>query len=815
MAEQIVKSRRGAFRKAIISARKTAERVSQTSAFLWFLVAAFAALITFLTTFSLQTIPTRIQVGQIASRDIKADRNYEIVDQEATDKFREEAKASVLPILDFDSGMAAATIDLIDSSFAAARKAYGNWLNLQSAKTKKRAQVKLPAEAVEQIGEILSEGLGVEIPERWQKVVVDDGLSEGVQEDLSALVRSAMSMPLIAERTSAELSGDKGVVVRVEELENGSGYRETVVDNVSLLSTAKGAREKLALDPSMDDALKTKEMRDAVLGIAKLLVKPNCTLNRPETNRRLEEAAASAKNVIIKVSAGEMIVREGSRYEPRHIKILTAITLEKRRGSYALEFVGTFMLTLLFLIVPFMLLKRYFRRIRVEQSDFFLLSLVGLTMLVMMRISLTLAPGVRDALVFVMDPITLHYAVPIAGAAMLLRMYLSAEITLVFAIVMSVVAGFFVETDVSFVAFSMITSIAAIMAITNVDRRSLIIRAGVITGGVGAAVVVAVDLIESVASTGAFSGTEMLWGVFFAFLGGIGAAIFTMIGAPIIESVSGYTSDIKLLELANLNHPVLRELIVRAPGTYHHSHVVGLLGEAAAQAIGANALLVRVGAYYHDIGKMKKPLYFIENAKAGENRHEKLTPQMSTLIVAAHVKDGLELAHQAKIPKCISDMIPQHHGTRKISFFYDKAKLNTDPELMEVDEKQFQYPGPKPQTREAAILMLSDVTEASVRALKEKSSARIEQTVRKTIHDIFNESQLDECDLTLRDLNEIGRAFVRILLGIYHVRIEYDKEIEKEENEKQAREEKKREADGAGKVDKDASGDEPTVREDA
>ncbi|HQG13984.1 MAG TPA: HDIG domain-containing protein, partial [bacterium] len=241
-------------------------------------------------------------------------------------------------------------------------------------------------------------------------------------------------------------------------------------------------------------------------------------------------------------------------------------------------------------------------------------------------------------------------------------------------------------------------------------------------------------------------------------------------------------SDIKLLELANLNHPLLRELIVRAPGTYHHSHLVGILGEAAAESIGANPLLVRVGAYYHDIGKLKKPQYFIENSKSGENKHEKISPNMSALVISAHVKDGMELALSSGIPKRIADMIPQHHGTRLMSYFYAKAKEGENPDVEKVDEKDFRYPGPKPQTREAAILMLADTVEASVRALKEKGSARIQQTVERSINDIFAESQLDDCELTLQDLHDIAKAFVRILLGIYHQRIEYPKN-EEDKNE--------------------------------
>lgn len=789
MAEPFSKGRRGIKNKLASRLRGVLSRVYGSRFFLWIAVIFLAAVATFVTTLSFQTIPSRIQVGQIAPRDIKADRNYEIVDVEASEKFRKEAMESVLPVYDFDAGLSESITGRVKEAFEAARSALQRWLELQNAKRRTRSSVRLPDDAKTKIGQTFSEKLGVAIPTTYMDAMIGNRFSVQAEEHIILLVKAAMSEPLVSERTEGEFPGGKGAVLRKfdEDAVSEDEYEEIVVEDVVSIHTVAEARKKIALSPMITKSFKGKAVPEAIIAMARLLIKPNCTLNRPETNKKLEAAAAGAKNVILKVSAGEMIVREGSRYEPRHIKILMGIASEKRKGSYYLEFLGTFILSLLFLIVPFALLKKYFRRVNVEKSDYVLMAIVGFSVLIIMRISLTLAPAVSEALLIPVDASTLHYAVPVAGAAMLLRMFLSAEASLVFALVMSVLAGFFVEADVRFMAFSLISSIAAVMAITNVDRRSMIIRAGMITGGVGAAAVVGIDLIESVVAGAGFQPSEIPWDVFFAFLGGIGAAIFTMIGAPIIESVSGYTSDIKLLELANLNHPLLRELIVRAPGTYHHSHVVGLLGEAAATEIGANALLVRVGAYYHDIGKIKKPLYFVENAKAGENKHDKLTPQMSALIVSAHVKDGVDLAASAKIPKRITDMIPQHHGTRRISFFYDKAKIKTDPELMKVDPKQFQYPGPKPQTREAAILMLADVVEASVRALKEKSPIRVEQTVQKTIHDVFNETQLDECDLTLRDLNSIGKAFLRILLGIYHLRIEYDKEIEREaENEKYA-----------------------------
>jgi len=414
------------------------------------------------------------------------------------------------------------------------------------------------------------------------------------------------------------------------------------------------------------------------------------------------------------------------------------------------------------------------------------MGLTGFSILVIMRLMIVILPAIREALFPHVPMVALNYIIPVAGGVMLVRMVLSAEITLVFAVIMSMLAALFVQTDLQFTSYVLLSSLAGMIAIANVDRRTLIIRAGLLTGIANIVIALGIRLMGMVTVTEAVSATGLLWCATFAFLGGLSAAVFVMITVPIIESVMNYTTDIKLLELANLNHPLLRELIVTAPGTYHHAHLVGILGEAAAESIGANALLVRVGAYYHDIGKMRKPQYFIENARNTESRHDKLTPHMSALIVQAHVKEGIDMAKAARLPKVITDMIPQHHGTRMISFFYEKAKELEDPERQRIDPKDFRYPGPKPQTREAAILMLSDVAEAKVRALKEKSPARIEQTVRKIIDDVFREAQLDECELTLKDLDEIHKAFVRILLGIYHQRIEYpDKERDKGEKQRE------------------------------
>ena len=258
-------------------------------------------------------------------------------------------------------------------------------------------------------------------------------------------------------------------------------------------------------------------------------------------------------------------------------------------------------------------------------------------------------------------------------------------------------------------------------------------------------------------------------------MGGIGAGVVTAGIAPLVEIAFDYTTDIKLLELANLDHPILRKLMIEAPGTYHHSVIVGSMVEAAASEIGANPLLAKVCGYYHDIGKIKKPMYFIENQTNGKNRHDKLAPSMSSLILIAHIKNGVEIARENKLGQDIIDSIRQHHGTSFISFFYEKAKKQKGKDAVNIDD--FRYPGPKPMTKEAALVMLADVVEAASRTLDNPTTSRIQGLVQNLINKIFSDGQLENCELTLKDLHNIAKSFNNILSGIYHHRIEYPEKL--------------------------------------
>ncbi|MEM7312910.1 MAG: HDIG domain-containing metalloprotein [Planctomycetota bacterium] len=316
---------------------------------------------------------------------------------------------------------------------------------------------------------------------------------------------------------------------------------------------------------------------------------------------------------------------------------------------------------------------------------------------------------------------------------------------------------------------------AATMAAIVLLLRDVRSRTKLIYIGLAAAVVAFLTSMGSGIVTGEAAGPPLLassaWSAFLAVLAGM----FITALLPWIEKLFEFQTEISLLELGDVSHALLQELVRRAPGTYNHSINVASIAEAAAESIGANGLLLRVGAYFHDIGKMLKPQYFVENQGTESNRHEDLLPAMSTLIIIAHVKDGADLARQHHLPQPLIDLIQQHHGTTLVEYFYNRAnqQVEDDPDASEVDEGSYRYPGPKPQTREAAVLMLADAVESASRSLTEPAPARIESLVHDIAMKKLMDGQFDECGLTLQELNQVEDSLVKSLTAVYHGRVKY------------------------------------------
>jgi putative nucleotidyltransferase with HDIG domain len=716
--------------------------------------------ISLILSFYVETLPGSVQVGKVAPKDIKADRNYEIIDVQATEANRQEAFRSVLPVYDFNDEVAQDIDRRIQEAFQGARA------------------VLKGGEEFTKSGVVFMDALGISLAPAKIQVVVRDKFSPEGEWILRRLVSQAMTRRIVPSR--GVLPGPMARGVDLRELVKNAPVQEVHVENLQSFLSLEEAQSQMASLAAALASERGKRVNPAsFVELASALILPNTTFNSGETELRRARAVGNVPNVIIKVQGGEMIIRSGDRFDPIHLTILEGIRRQKTETSFAAKFIGTALFVTLLLLITYAIPKKYVRKFNPTREDLFFLSGILLLLLLIVRLSAALSSALRDLFPFDVPVQTLYYAIPVAGGAMLVRYILNSEIALVFAIVTSALAGVFFQTDFDLSVYYLISSIVAAGAIGQVGRRSSILWAGVVVGVVNVLIMVGIKLITIVSATDVFNAPQILLHILMGLLGGVSSAIFVMVFSPMVEAIFNYVTDIKLLELGNLNHPLLREMIVKAPGTYHHSQLVAVLAEAAAAEIGANPLLARVGSYFHDIGKMRKPAYFIENQQDGVNRHDKLAPSMSALIIAAHVKDGLEMAREYHLPQRITDFIPQHQGTKLISYFYKKALEASEAKDAPVDEKHYRYPGPRPQNREAGIILLADGVEASVRSLPEKSPQKIQAKVQQIINNNFIEEQLDECEMTLKDLHVIAQTFTRVLVGIYHQRVEYPEVEEK------------------------------------
>lgn len=353
--------------------------------------------------------------------------------------------------------------------------------------------------------------------------------------------------------------------------------------------------------------------------------------------------------------------------------------------------------------------------------------------------------------------------------AMLIRIFTNYQVSLVLSIAITISTYMLNANDTVVLAVNLFSVILSVFSLTKIQQRSDLAKAGLLVSFVNVLVIVSLKLI-----TGTTDLNKLLIDLGWGLASGVFSAITAIGSLSYLESLFGLITSFKLFELANPNQPLLKQLMIKAPGTYQHSLVVGSLAEAASEAINADSLLTRVGAMYHDIGKMVRPYFFIENQLGIENQHSKISPRLSALVITAHVKEGIELAKEYKLPSIIRDFIPMHHGTSLIAYFYHQAKQTENPES--VVESHFRYPGPKPQTKETAILMLADATEAAVRAISKPNVEQIQKTINKIIKARIDDGQLAESPLTLVDLDKISTEFLRILQSLYHSRIEYPSE---------------------------------------
>ncbi|MFO7815778.1 MAG: HDIG domain-containing protein [Halanaerobiales bacterium] len=520
---------------------------------------------------------------------------------------------------------------------------------------------------------------------------------------------------------------------------------------------------QLALETNFD-----REYRLVLVNILTKNIEPNMILDIEATEQRQQEALREVEPVKRTVLRGENIIRKGDIVSQDDIQVLKALGLRKPSINYV-NLLGVLITLSALLLLLGYYIKHYESEVWENINQLILVETLIILVVLLAKI------------ISIFQPSYMVYLVPTAIASILITVLINTQIALIVTAFISFLIALVFGNLYIAAAVAFVSGLVGIISVSDVNQRSDLIKAGF---NVSLSLVVFIAGLTLMNLTNDW--LELLWAVVMGVLNGIFVAILANGLLPYLENIFDLTSSVKLLELSNPSHPLLKRLLVEAPGTYHHSIIVGNLAENAADKIGADSLLTRVGAYFHDIGKLKRPYFFSDNQFGGENPHDKTSPNLSALIIKSHVKDGLELADKYNLPKAIKDIIQQHQGTGLISFFYKQAiEKNKHGDIKESD---FRYDGPKPQTKEAALIMLADTVEAAVRSknFSKNNHNRIELFVKELIREKLNDRQLDESTLTLHELDEIADSFVQILTGIYHKRIEYPdnllKEIKKDDN---------------------------------
>ena len=482
-------------------------------------------------------------------------------------------------------------------------------------------------------------------------------------------------------------------------------------------------------------------------------VKANYFFDQSKTDEAIKEALKGVSKVMIKKN--QIIVKEGEPITQKQINILTELGLigEDISKDYIYTYIILFFYVLFVLILQYIYMKNENNKILNNTKLVFLILLLNLLSLIIAR-------------VFTLVSV---FLIPIACTPILMTVFLGSKISIIINSFNLLFIGIIIGFEPQIILVAIVANIISSLTLKKVNQRNDILYSTAYLAVSSAIIVLSSGILLS------NNIKRILIDVALATGGAFISGILAMGLLPFLESSFNLVTNMKLLELSNPNNLLLKRLLMEAPGTYHHSIMVANLAEVAAEEVGANPMLVRVGAYYHDIGKIKRPFFFGENQLGGVNPHDKISPALSTTIIISHVKDGLELAKEYDVPTIVTDMIAQHHGTTLVKYFYYTLKNNSEnPDLIKEDD--FRYPGPKPQTKEAAIIMMADSVEAAVKSIQEPTLDKIEAMVNNIIKDKLNSNQLNECDLTFKDLEVIKACFLKVLKGIYHHRIEYPTE---------------------------------------
>ncbi|MBF0309100.1 MAG: HDIG domain-containing protein [Magnetococcales bacterium] len=755
-------------------------------------------------------------IGAIATHDIKAHSDILIEDKENTRRRQEDVAKGVPPAYDWDPSMMAdihqqllLVLDWLGENLLKreqenTRKLREELLqeletdipprafqallslepNLRNAETKPVAEAKpvvenkpgkekgLSPEEVKGKGEIALRESGEE-PEASGVAVTRNRTFAPLRQALRQwLAPYARKRVVNGPEVIKDLTGIPFTVLPL-------GGEEEVLDRgVRELINLDDIRNQLEVDGDKYLRAFPEVLREWLIAEVKAQVRPNLVLNLAKTRERRQLAMENVDKVYFRARKGEMLVREGEIVtEGVHVKI-RALQQERRSGSKFVPLTGLAVAVGLLLVLGRLFLLKTSPTFPREKKTFYILG--AILLMVALVCTVVSAMGMGMARLFHWPAGMVPYLLPVAMASALSSLIVGARHGLpggavVIGTILAMLSSLGREGGVALFAYFMVGTLVGGLTLRACRHRFDVLKSGL---WIGLAQMVAQPAMETL-SGGELLAFDLLVGMLMALTSGLLTGLLSLALIPVFEWVFNITTDSRLMELASGDHPLIKQLSLRAPGTYHHSVMMGNLAEAAAESIGANPLMARVMALYHDIGKMTKPHYFVEN-QSGENRHDHLVPSMSVKIIIGHIKDGVELARQYKLGGPVLEAITEHQGTTLLQFFYNKATQEAAKRGDAVSEEEFRYPGPKPRSREAGILMIADAVEAAVRSQKNPTPAKIQAVVHRIVNSKIADGQLDDCHLTMRELARIEETFCRVLiLGFYHHRIEYPDQIRK------------------------------------
>ncbi|MDP8253524.1 MAG: HDIG domain-containing protein [Candidatus Kaelpia aquatica] len=673
-----------------------------------------------------------LREGDIALRNVFApfSFNYSVgIDKNKTEAAKERARLNLGEAYSLDEGVSLVVLDKIKKIFDYTPSVFIEGENLY-----------LPEELIP----LMPQGLDFKDLRALKEYNLDLVLKD-ISEQLEEFYKNSY---IISDSDFSRfiLSEAKHLYVK-----SGSDYAQLPRDSLQIVTLSK-ARDILSSEFNRVFKFKNKEL---VIGLIFWNLEPNIVFSEEETEVFRKRAEKSVEDVYIRkyIKKNESILSKGRHINKEDLIKLREISSKSEDKKFPVA-LGVFIFSLLFLSLITISYKYFNPKFYQNVSQLILVSLVIL-------ITVAISKGV------VLSPLP-SYIIPVAMGPMLIAVLVSFPVAVKVSIFVAIISGIIIGDNIVPAVCFLIGSLAGTMAMKDIRNRHQLLKAGIVVSGAQFVALFGLGLAFGM------DNNILLREGLMAVSSGILAAFFTLGLLPILEHIFKIITNISLLEYSDLNHPLLKELLVKSPGTYHHALVVSSFAEQAAESVGANPLLARVGSYFHDIGKLEKPEYFSENVsleKKDKSKHEKLSPSMSSLIIINHVKKGIELAQSYKLPPAIVDFIEQHHGTSLVYYFYHKALEGKSPQ--DIKEEQFRYPGPKPQTKEVAIVSLADTAEAATRSLQDPTSARIKGLVKEVINNKFIMGELDECELSFKDLHKIEDVFTRLSVSVHHGRIEY------------------------------------------